>query len=119
MNCGRVSNQLSAYVDRELTGAEMLQIRSHIGGCDSCRAEYEALALMKMLLGRLRTPDLRSDFQSATVRRFEQSGTGRNASGGKFDAGAIPSLFRRLAEAFPRMEGWPEPLGLLPDRLAA
>ena len=31
MNCGRVSNQLSAYIDRELTGTEMLQIRAHLG----------------------------------------------------------------------------------------
>ena len=57
MNCGRVSNQLSAYVDRELTGAEMLQIRAHLGACDSCRAEYEALGRIKMMLGRLRTAE--------------------------------------------------------------
>ena len=54
MNCGRVSNQLSAYVDRELTGAEMLHIRSHLGACESCRAEHEALYRMKMMLGRLK-----------------------------------------------------------------
>ena len=43
MNCGRVSNQLSAYLDRELTGTEMLQIRSHLTECDRCRSEHEAL----------------------------------------------------------------------------
>src|SRR5438067_1752080 len=76
MNCGRVSNQLSAYLDRELTGAEMLHIRSHLGGCDSCRAEHESLSRMKMLLGRLRTPAPSHDFLMATLRRFEETGSG-------------------------------------------
>jgi predicted anti-sigma-YlaC factor YlaD len=76
MNCGRVSNQLSAYIDRELTGAELLSIRSHLSGCDSCRAEYEALNRMKTILGRLGTPEPRPGFVAATVRRFEPAGSG-------------------------------------------
>ena len=42
MNCGRVSNQLSAYIDRELTGAEMLSVRGHLGDCDSCQMRNTA-----------------------------------------------------------------------------
>ncbi len=71
MNCGRVSNQLSAYIDRELTGAEMLTIRRHLGDCDDCQAEYEALCRMKMLLGRLQSPSPGPDFVPATLRRWE------------------------------------------------
>jgi len=79
MNCGRVTNQLSAYIDRELTGAELLSIRSHLGGCDSCRAEYEALNRLKTMLGRLGTPEPRSDFVASTLRRFEPAGSGFSA----------------------------------------
>jgi len=73
MNCGRVSNQLSAYVDRELTGVEMLSIRNHLDDCDACRSEYEALCRMKMLLGRLREPELTPEFVSAALYRWEGS----------------------------------------------
>jgi anti-sigma factor RsiW len=81
MNCGRVSNQLSAYIDRELTGAEMLSIRKHLGECEGCRAEYDALGGMKMLLGRLRTIAPRQDMIGATMRRWEgqrESARGHN-----------------------------------------
>lgn len=73
MNCGRVSNQLSAYLDRELTGTEMLQIRSHLGDCDRCRDEYEALGRIKMMLGRLRSTEPSAGFVAATMRRFESA----------------------------------------------
>ena len=76
MNCGRVSNQLSAYIDRELTGAEILSIRSHLGGCDPCRAEYEALNRMKTMLGRLQPPEPRPDFVVSSLRCVEQTGVG-------------------------------------------
>jgi anti-sigma factor RsiW len=75
MNCGRVSNQLSAYIDRELTGMEMLQIRSHLSDCDRCRAEYEALSRMKMMLGRLPSIEPPQELVTKTVRRFELTGS--------------------------------------------
>jgi anti-sigma factor RsiW len=71
MNCGRVSNLLSAFADRELTGADMLQIRRHLNDCGECQAEYEALCRMKLMLGRLRAPAPPPDLVAQTVRRFE------------------------------------------------
>jgi anti-sigma factor RsiW len=74
MNCGRVSNLLSAYIDRELTGAEMPHLRSHLSDCDECRAEYEALHRTKMLLGNLRALEPGQEFLAAAMRRIEASG---------------------------------------------
>ena len=74
MNCGRVSNQLSAYLDRELTGVEMLQIRRHLTECDRCRSEHEALSRLKMMLGRLQSLEPPQGFVGDTVHRFELSG---------------------------------------------
>jgi anti-sigma factor RsiW len=71
MNCGRVCNQLSAYIDRELTGVEMLHLQRHLGDCDRCRIEYEALRRTKMLLGRLRAPDPDRDFVVRAVQRWQ------------------------------------------------
>lgn len=53
MLCSRVQNLLSAYCDRELTGAEMLQIQSHLSGCEGCQHERETILQMKRLMGAL------------------------------------------------------------------
>ena len=53
MNCRRTSTLLSAYIDRELTGHEMLLIRDHLSSCRACGEEYESLRLLKQLLGAL------------------------------------------------------------------
>lgn len=53
MNCRRVSNRLSAYLDAEMTGEEMLAIRRHLDECPSCRAEHQSLRDTKHLLSSL------------------------------------------------------------------
>lgn len=62
MNCSRVMKLLSAYVDGELTGAEMLEIRRHLSYCPECSEEHEALLFMKRAVSRLRTVAPRQDF---------------------------------------------------------
>jgi hypothetical protein len=118
MNCGRVSNQLSAYIDRELTGAEMLSVRGHLGDCDSCRAEYEALSRMKMMLGRLRTPEPSPDLVAAASRRLEQSALGGAAGSARPDAGGLLGALHRIARAIPFGETWAEQLRLRTGRFA-
>ncbi|MEN6520272.1 MAG: zf-HC2 domain-containing protein [Armatimonadota bacterium] len=53
MNCRRVSNLISAYIDGELTGVEMLEIRRHLDECQSCTLQYESLRNVKQRLSRL------------------------------------------------------------------
>lgn len=55
MNCRHVKKHLSAYVDCELAGDEMLIIRHHLTGCDECSAEYENIKKTKHLLSSLQT----------------------------------------------------------------
>jgi anti-sigma factor RsiW len=81
MNCGRVSNLLSAFADRELTGADMLQIRRHLNDCADCQAEYEALCRMKMMLGRLRAPTPPSGFVATTLQCFHAASVGSEERG--------------------------------------
>jgi anti-sigma factor RsiW len=73
MLCGRVTNLLSAYIDRELAGAEMLQVREHLGACETCRAEHAELGEMKSLLGRVPAPPPRSDFVAATMHCWQEA----------------------------------------------
>jgi anti-sigma factor RsiW len=53
MLCSRVQNQLSAYCDREMTGAEMIEVRRHLDRCGPCRAEFDSLQQVRALLGAL------------------------------------------------------------------
>jgi len=71
MLCGRVKNLLSAYIDRELAGAEMLQLREHLSNCEGCAAEHAELLEMKALLGGMPAPPPRADFVRATVARVQ------------------------------------------------
>lgn len=53
MNCRNVQHKLSAYIDGELTGGEMLAIRSHLANCPECEREERSQRAFKRLLGSL------------------------------------------------------------------
>jgi anti-sigma factor RsiW len=62
---------MSAYVDGELTGAEMLAIRRHLSECAECAAEYESMRLVKQAVARLRTVVPRKDFAASILHRLD------------------------------------------------
>ena len=72
MLCCRVQNQLSAYSDNELSGAEMLQIRRHLSECRSCTSEHQQLLQMKLLMGALTEPRPRQIFRLQEIERRAQ-----------------------------------------------
>ena len=49
MNCRCAQNLLSAYVDGELAGVEMLRLREHLGVCPACRAAAWGKASLELL----------------------------------------------------------------------
>lgn len=53
MNCGKVQNLLSCYIDRELPGIEMLAIQRHLDECTECRREYQTLLQVKRLVSAM------------------------------------------------------------------
>ena len=72
MNCRHVVNSISAYVDGELTGAEMLAIRRHLGECPECMEECESVRRAKRAVARLRTVSPRADFAACIVRKLDE-----------------------------------------------
>ncbi|MBS1701034.1 MAG: zf-HC2 domain-containing protein [Armatimonadetes bacterium] len=50
MSCNRVQSKLSAYLDGEMSGVEMLQVRHHVHECSECQAELESLRTVQTLL---------------------------------------------------------------------
>lgn len=71
MNCRHVVNLMSAYIDGELTGIEMLDIRAHLHDCPECRREYESLRLVKQTLAELKTVAPREEFASSILQQLD------------------------------------------------
>ena len=59
MNCRQTHDLISAYLDQELTGQQMLELRAHLGICDACAREWREEREVRRLLRSLvpRTPD--------------------------------------------------------------
>jgi anti-sigma factor RsiW len=73
MNCQKVQNLISAYVDSELPGLEMLAIRHHLSECPECNGEYESLLSIKRALGSLQPKHLSDELASQVCRRLDQA----------------------------------------------
>ena len=71
MNCHRVTSLVSAYVDGELTGVEMLEIRRHLSNCADCAQEYEGIRLMKHAVARLGSIAPREDFAAVLFKKLD------------------------------------------------
>jgi predicted anti-sigma-YlaC factor YlaD len=54
VNCRKINNSLSAYVDGELTGVEHQLIQKHLQECLECREEFEGIVQMKRLLSNVK-----------------------------------------------------------------
>ncbi|MCC6485111.1 MAG: zf-HC2 domain-containing protein [Armatimonadetes bacterium] len=53
MNCGRIDRLISAYLDGELSGIEMMLVRDHVRNCQACEALLESERRLKQVLSRL------------------------------------------------------------------
>ena len=73
MDCGRILDQLSAYVDGELSKNDFIDVESHISDCAACRAELAALnALVRatVQIEAIEPPSsLRSRIAAATTHK--------------------------------------------------
>ena len=69
MNCRKVQSLISAYVDSELPGVEMLSVRQHLSDCAECNSEFEALLRIKRAYGRL-SPGIPSP--ALTLRIYQE-----------------------------------------------
>jgi anti-sigma factor RsiW len=68
----RMAQQLSAYLDGELTPGEMTDVREHLAGCPSCRAELDDLRATKRVLGLLRAVDPPRDLEAGIRTRADE-----------------------------------------------
>jgi len=120
MNCHQVTKVVSAYVDGELTGHEMLAIRSHVLHCDECAGEMESIRRAKVLLSRLRTIEPRAGFADQILANLGDSKPGayqRFLSSIDYNlrrrvspvAAALAVAGLAMVALAPRGAGWPVP----------
>lgn len=82
MTCKQVQSKLSSYIDREMPGGEMLNMRAHIMHCPLCFAEEEELRKLKHVLCSCPSVEPSADFESRLLARIgeerevRQSGKG-------------------------------------------
>ena len=100
MNCHRLSSLLSAYIDGELTGVEMIEIRNHVDGCPACQDDLDQVRAMKRLVGRLRTAQPAPDLGSRICASLDAVQP-RSVMGAWLDAWRSP--FRKLSPAVATM----------------
>ena len=63
MNCRKNRSLISAYLDQELPGAEMLSVREHMRECPECRDELDEMRDLKQMLGAMKTVAPRPEFE--------------------------------------------------------
>lgn len=72
MNCQFSHNRLSAYLDRELTGDQMIAVRTHVDQCDECLRELAALRSIKHGLRDLPMVEPRETLAADILRMTRQ-----------------------------------------------
>jgi predicted anti-sigma-YlaC factor YlaD len=79
LNCHKVTQLLSAYMDGELTGVDHVAIHHHLGQCLPCKQEYEGLLKLKRLLGRMRLQEPRAELKHEILHHIGLAGATHEA----------------------------------------
>lgn len=93
MNCRKVNNLLSAYMDGELPGVEQLQVRQHLRQCEICHEEHETLLVTKRLLSGLKMKEPCTNLEDRILERLAQEDCVLSASAESKGSSHLPSLF--------------------------
>jgi anti-sigma factor RsiW len=54
--CEQVADQISGYIDHELTQQQQQQVELHLDGCDKCRKLADQLTQMQKTVGQINYP---------------------------------------------------------------
>jgi predicted anti-sigma-YlaC factor YlaD len=73
MRCRNIQKKLSAYQDKELNPQEQEEVRNHLLGCQSCRAQYEKLEQTWQILEELKEIHPDPWFYPLLARKIKES----------------------------------------------
>lgn len=67
MTCNNIQSLLSSYLDQELSSGEMFAVRRHLQNCADCAEEFEAISVVKRMIGEAPVPEPSADFEDRLV----------------------------------------------------
>jgi len=65
MTCKETQALLSTYLDRQMSGSDLTEVRLHLEGCAACRAEEQSLLRLKTALRSVSMPSIPADLVAA------------------------------------------------------
>lgn len=72
MNCGQIDRLISAYIDGELAGVEMLAVKRHISNCPRCADEFESIRNVKRMMSGMAYVTPQRDLTSLICTRIDE-----------------------------------------------
>jgi anti-sigma factor RsiW len=95
MICSDASQQLSAYLDQELSPADRVALEGHLGSCGACSEALASLRSVTRELGALPAIEASSDFRRRVLGEIEAQGQ-KEGSGPALHAPARQPAARRF-----------------------
>lgn len=78
MTCKAVQSLISAYLDEELSGRQMIALRRHLDDCPECAEELKCVESVKQLLGYEQIPAPSDGFEDRLVERVLAAGAAKD-----------------------------------------
>lgn len=67
MHCNKVLELLPRFIENDFTPEESAEVWGHLGDCDACRTEYEAMTRLVETLEGLPPVGVPSSFKAAVM----------------------------------------------------
>jgi predicted anti-sigma-YlaC factor YlaD len=72
MKCETIFSQLSSYVDDELDGKGLLEIKQHLQSCENCQKQLHEIKNVKRLLTDISAPQVSASFEKNLLQRTKK-----------------------------------------------
>ena len=75
IDCGRVAEVMTAYLDKSLNESDVLAIEEHLDKCSDCFGHYEFDLVVKKLIRKIgKTETLSEDSKSRIFKQLDDLG---------------------------------------------
>lgn len=73
LRCDELTERVTSYLERRLSGAQKLEIYLHLRRCKGCRTHLEQMEKTVKLLGQLPAPRLSAEVSDELLARFHRA----------------------------------------------
>lgn len=100
MNCGEMTDTLTAFVDGYLDGAEGAAVKEHLSACAGCRGQVRWLEAMKVAAKAVPAPTIPGELKATLLKEARQASRRKRARAmSRWLAGLWPASALRVGVA--------------------